>query len=250
MRTPIMAANWKMNKTNSEGIDFLEALKKKEISSKMDLMIFAPSLMLSDLVRVSKKEWGIGAQNFYFEDHGAYTGEISANMLKSLGVSHVLIGHSERRMIFQESEEMLHKKLWKALNENMIPVFCVGESLEERKKGEHYHKVTFQLKTALQGIQKDQVRDLVIAYEPIWAIGTGETATASDAEEMCAHIRKEMANLFGSAAEEIRILYGGSVKPNNVRELLSCANIDGALVGGASLNVEDFFALANGGNDE
>lgn len=250
MRTPIMAANWKMNKTNSEGIEFLEALKTKEISSDMELMIFAPSLMLSDLSHVSKKEWAIGAQNFYFEDRGAYTGEISVEMLKSIGISHVLIGHSERRMIFQESEEMLRKKLLKALIENMVPIFCVGETLEERKNSEHYQKVSFQLKSALDGISKDLVSRLVIAYEPVWAIGTGETATASDAEEMCAHIRKEMEYMFGEIAKKIRILYGGSVKPNNIRELLCCSNVDGALVGGASLNVEDFYALTNGGDNE
>lgn len=249
MRTPIMAANWKMNKTNAEGLAFLDYLRGKQVSSKMELMIFAPHVMLSDLVRASEPEWTIGAQNFYYEDKGAYTGEVSAPMLKAIGVSHVLIGHSERRMIFKESEEMLHEKLVKALKEEMVPVFCVGESLEERKNGAHFSKVTQQLNSALEGIEAEKIRKMVIAYEPIWAIGTGETATAGDAEEMCAHIRKHMERLFGSIAEELRILYGGSVKPSNVKEILGCPNIDGALVGGASLQADDFIALATGGND-
>lgn len=249
MRTPIMAANWKMNKTNAEGLEFLENLKERLSASNMDVMIFAPSVMLADLARASTSDWAIGAQNFYYEDKGAYTGEISAMMLKSIGISHVLIGHSERRLIFQESDEMVHEKLVKALDETLVPVVCVGETLDERKNGKHFLKVTHQLNSALEGIDADRVRNIIIAYEPIWAIGTGETATAGDAEEMCAHIRKNIGLLYGDVAEDIRILYGGSVKPNNVRELLGCPNIDGALVGGASLQVNDFVVLAAGGND-
>ena len=188
----------------------------------------------------------IGAQNMHFADEGAYTGEVSGLMLKSIGVTYVIIGHSERRAMFNETDESINKKLHKAFEVELTPILCVGESLDEREGGLTEKKLESQLVKDLEGLTKEQVANMVIAYEPIWAIGTGRTATSQVADETCGFVRSVVAKLYDQAtADAIRIQYGGSVKTSNIDELMSMPNIDGALVGGASLKAEDFITLVN-----
>ncbi|MDD7543496.1 MAG: triose-phosphate isomerase [Peptoniphilaceae bacterium] len=247
MRTPIIAGNWKMNKTPYEGRVLTSHIAEHELDEAVEAVLCVP---FTDLQAVGEAfgnaDLHLGAQNMYFEDKGAYTGEISAKMLKDLGVEYVIIGHSERRDIFGESDELIRKKVAKALQEGLRPILCVGESLEERESGKAQEIVGNQLLRDFEGLGGTDFENIVIAYEPKWAIGTGKTASAEDAEEMCAFIRRQIGSTFGKkASDDVRIQYGGSVKPENVKEIMSKENIDGALVGGASLEAHSFLTLVN-----
>ena len=247
MRKPIIAGNWKMNKTIAEALDFAKQLEGSALSSDVDAVICAPYLSLQSLVEVLRPSViKVGAQNLHFEDAGAFTGEVSAQMLREIGVDYVIIGHSERRQYFGETDETANKKLIKALASELIPILCVGESLEERETGKTNDIIEGQIKKGLQNISAEEIERVVIAYEPIWAIGTGKTASSEQANEVCAFIRKILAELFGTtASERVRIQYGGSVKPSNIKEIMEQSDIDGTLVGGASLIAEDYLQLVN-----
>ncbi|GAA0318019.1 triose-phosphate isomerase [Bacillus carboniphilus] len=253
MRKPIIAGNWKMHKTLPEAKSFLEEVKRLVPSSDVvDSVVCAPALFLERLVELSKDyDVKVGAQNMHFEDQGAFTGEISPVALKDLGVDYVIIGHSERRELFNETDETVNKKVLSAYKHNLVPIICVGETLEQRENGETKDHVASQVKKALTGLSPEQVKTAVVAYEPIWAIGTGKTATSEDANEVCAHIRQTIAAEYSQdVANEVRIQYGGSVKPANIKELLNQSDIDGALVGGASLEPQSFLQLLEEGSNE
>ncbi|RWR13163.1 triose-phosphate isomerase [Siminovitchia fortis] len=246
MRKPIIAGNWKMHKTMEEAVDFTEKVKGLVPSNaQVDTVICAPFLFLDRLVKeVNGYNVKIGAQTMHYEEKGAFTGEVSPAALKGIGVSHVILGHSERRELYNETDDSVNKKVLSAFRYGMIPIVCVGESLEQWENGETNEHVGNQVKRALQGLTEEQVKCLVIAYEPIWAIGTGKSSTAEGADEVCGHIRQVIENNFSKeAADAVRIQYGGSVKPENIRDFISCPNIDGALVGGASLDPDSFLAL-------
>lgn len=250
MRKPIIAANWKMYKTFDEAVEFLGAIKNRIPSeNKVDAVVCAPALYLPTLVEIAKEtDLAIGAQNMHYEEEGAFTGEISPKQLEAIQVDYVILGHSERREYFNETDEVVNKKVKAALAHGIVPIVCCGETLEEREAGLTGKKVTNQVKKALADLSPEEVQHIVIAYEPIWAIGTGKTATADDANAVCGHIRQGIEELFGKdVAENIRIQYGGSVKPENIEELLSKEHIDGALVGGASLQVESYLKLLEAG---
>ncbi|MGE7665844.1 triose-phosphate isomerase [Ureibacillus composti] len=246
MRKPIIAGNWKMYKTFDEAVEFVESVREAVPSDeKVDAVICAPALYLPTLVDLATEtDLAIGAQNMHFENEGAFTGEISPSQLEAINVDYVILGHSERREYFNETDEAVNKKVKAALSHGIVPIICCGETLEEREAGKTEEKVSNQVKAALQGFSSEEVGHMVIAYEPIWAIGTGKTATAEDANHVCGQIRKVVEELYDhSTAQQIRIQYGGSVKPDNIEELLSKEHIDGALVGGASLQVESYLAL-------
>ena len=247
MRKPIIAGNWKMFKTRDEALQFIYAVANEMPSNeKVDSVICSQFTVLRCLVKRQGEQLKIGAQNMHFADEGAYTGEVSGQMLKSIGVSYVVIGHSERRAMFNETDESVNKKLLKAFECELTPILCVGESLEEREGGKTEEVIGKQIELDLATLTKEQVKTLVIAYEPIWAIGTGRTATSQVADETCGFIRQTVAKLYDEeTAEAIRIQYGGSVKTSNIDELMSMPNIDGALIGGASLKAEDFIKLVN-----
>ncbi|HWO75609.1 MAG TPA: triose-phosphate isomerase [Bacillus sp. (in: firmicutes)] len=253
MRKPIIAGNWKMHKTLPEALSFFNEVKSLiPDSDVVDSVVCAPALFLGQLAEHAKDtNLKVGAQNMHFEDQGAFTGEISPVALKDLGVQYVIIGHSERREMFNETDESVNKKALAAFKHGLTPIICVGETLEQRENGETKDLVASQVKQALEGLTGDQVKETVIAYEPIWAIGTGKTSTAEDANEVCAHIRTTIANQFSNdVAEAVRIQYGGSVKPANIKELMSMSDIDGALVGGASLEAQSFLQLLEAGSNE
>ena len=245
MRKPIIAGNWKMFKTRDEALNFiLQVNNKMPDVEKVDSVICAQFTVLRDLVKRQMDNLKIGAQNMHFNDEGAFTGEVSGLMLKSIGVTYVIIGHSERRAMFNETDESINKKLHKAYEVGLTPILCCGESLAQREGGETEAWLEGQLTADLAGLTAEQVKELVIAYEPIWAIGTGKTATSAVAEETCAFCRSVVAKLYGEeVANAVRVQYGGSVKPSNIDELMSMPNIDGALIGGASLKAEDFITL-------
>ena len=246
MRKPIVAGNWKMYKTFDEAVDFVEEIQQAIPSpEKIDAVICASALYLPTLVVAAEdSSLAIGAQNMHFEDEGAFTGEISPAMLSNIHVDYVVLGHSERREMFNETDEAVNKKVRAALNHGIVPIICCGETLEEREAGSTESKVAGQITKALEGFTAAEVEHMVIAYEPIWAIGTGKTATADDANAVCGSIRAVVENLYGKdTADKIRIQYGGSVKPENIEELLTKEHIDGALVGGASLEVASFMKL-------
>ena len=245
MRKPIIAGNWKMYKNVDEAVQFIYQVSDKMPSvEKVDSVICAPFVALKELVKSQGANLKIGAQNMHFEEQGAFTGEIAPSMLTNIGVTYVIIGHSERRAMFNETDETCNKKVHQAFNHGLVPILCVGESLEERETGKTNDLLTEQLEKDLAGLTKEQVEKLVIAYEPIWAIGTGKTATAEVADETCGFIRETVKRLYDEAtAEAIRIQYGGSVKTSNIDELMAKPNIDGALIGGASLKAEDFMKL-------
>ena len=247
MRKPIIAGNWKMFKTRDEALQFIYAVAEKMPSNeKVDSVICSQFTVLRCLVKRQGENLKIGAQNMHFADEGAFTGEVSGQMLNSIGVSYVVIGHSERRAMFNETDESVNKKLHKAFECDLVPILCVGESLEQREGGKTEEVIGKQIELDLAGLTKEQVKALVIAYEPIWAIGTGRTATSQVADETCGFIRQTVAKLYDEeTAEAIRIQYGGSVKTSNIDELMSMPNIDGALIGGASLKAEDFITLVN-----
>ena len=245
MRKPIIAGNWKMFKTRDEALSFIYAVNNEMPSiDEVDTVICSQFTVLRCLVKRQGENLRIGAQNMHFKDEGAYTGEVSGLMLKSIGTTYVIIGHSERRAMFNETDETVNLKLKKAFEVELLPILCVGESLEQRETGKTEEVLKNQIVKDLEGLTKEQVKELVIAYEPIWAIGTGKTATSQIADETCGFIRKTVGELFGEeVSEAIRIQYGGSVKTSNIEELMSMPNIDGALIGGASLKAEDFIKL-------
>ena len=242
MRKPIIAGNWKMFKTRDEALNFVYAVADKVPSTdKVDSVICAPFVLLRCLVKRQGENLRIGAQNMHFEESGAFTGEIAPSMLTTTGVTYVIIGHSERRAMFNETDETCNKKLHAAYKHGLTPILCVGEMLEHREGGLTEAVIKEQIVKDLEGLTAEQVKTLVIAYEPIWAIGTGKTATSEVANETCGYIRSLVAELYGAeVAEEVRIQYGGSVKLNNIDELMAQPHIDGALIGGASLVAEDF----------
>ena len=247
MRKKLIVGNWKMNYTLTEADNFVNEIKDRINTNEIDVIICPNNICLervSDIIEGTHIY--LGAQNVYYEEKGAYTGEVSADMLLSVGVKYCIIGHSERRKYFHETDESINKKVKKLLEKNITPIICVGETLEERKSGELYNVISKQINGALKDVsQADVMKNIVIAYEPIWAIGTGVTATSSQAEEMCKFIRDEIQKLYNEkTSESLRIQYGGSVKPNNISEILSMENIDGVLVGGASLT-SDFVAIVN-----
>ncbi|MBQ0040639.1 MAG: triose-phosphate isomerase [Clostridiales bacterium] len=251
MKKFLIAGNWKMNKTTAEAVEFAQALKSKNLANAEDCAIMAP---FTQLVSLKKELEGtgvkVGAQNVHFEPSGAFTGEISIPMLKEIGVDYCVIGHSERRQYFNETDETCNKKL-KALLENGIkPILCVGESLEIREGNGEQTFVAAQLFADLEGIYKEEVQNIVIAYEPIWAIGTGKTATPDQAEEMCAFIRGIVGGMYEDPAvgDELIVLYGGSMKAGNAAELLAMQDINGGLIGGDSLKVDNFATIAEAAN--
>ena len=247
MRKRILAGNWKMYKSIEEAKSFMEEVKGKVVNTEQtDVVICSPSLYLSELVQLSKgSAVSIGAQTMHEANEGAFTGEISPSMLSEIGVRYVILGHSERRQYYNETDEAVNLKVHAAFKNGLTPIVCVGESLEEREDGDTATKVSGQVKKAFEGVSADLAKKSVIAYEPIWAIGTGKTATAQDANEVCGAIRSTVESLYDvEVADAIRIQYGGSVKPDNIEELLSMEHIDGALVGGASLEPASFLKLA------
>ena len=240
-----------MYKTASEAKQFIEEVNGLvPDSDKMDAVICAPALFLPQLVISAEgSALQIGAQTMSEEDEGAFTGEISPVQLTDVGVKYVIIGHSERRQYFNETDESANKKVKAAFNHGLIPILCVGETLEQRENGETGSVVEAQVEKGIAGLTEEQISRLVIAYEPIWAIGTGKTATAEDANEVCGIVRKKVASVYNEqAADELRIQYGGSVKPATIDELMSMEHIDGALVGGASLETESFVKLLEAGS--
>lgn len=244
MRRFLIAGNWKMNGGPYDAAELLEGLKTKkaELPEEIDVLICPPFVSIGMAVNyLYDTDYQVGAQNLHFEDNGAFTGEISANMITESGCNYVIIGHSERREYFGETDESINKKIKKALEAKLAPILCVGESLEQRKSDEHFSLVGNQIKAALKDVSGDEILDVVVAYEPIWAIGTGETASPEQAQEMHAHIRKILTELYDEdSANSIRILYGGSMKPANAKELLSQNDVDGGLIGGASLDADSF----------
>ena len=247
MRKPVIAGNWKMHKTISEGFEFIDGIKDKVKDTDVEVMIFVPCTMLKSMKDYTDgTNIVIGAQNMHFEEKGAFTGEISPLMLKDINIKNTLIGHSERREYFNETDETVNKKILKAMEHDIDVVLCVGEKLEEREKNIEKEVVKEQIVKAFDDVSAKMFDKIVIAYEPIWAIGTGKTASSEDADEMIAFIRNEIENLYNDEiSENVRILYGGSVKPANVEELMNQDDIDGGLVGGASLEAEQFVELVN-----
>ncbi len=249
MRMPLIAGNWKMNMTHMEAIKFVEDLSYELDGRKIDCEVcicppFTALRSVKNVIDTDKLQYSLGAQNMHWEETGAYTGEISPAMLAALKVDYVIIGHSERRQYFADTNETVNKKVEAAFKHGIKPVMCIGESIEIRESGKAIDFVLGQLVECLNGIAAKDIMDLAIAYEPIWAIGTGKTATSADAEEMCSAIRSKISQLYNQQiADMVRILYGGSVKPHNISELMSMPDIDGALVGGASLDVRDFASI-------
>ena len=238
----IIAGNWKMNKLPSETYDFVKSVAEATKGAACEVVCCTPYVCLAEAIRAAKDTHvKIGAENLHFEDKGAFTGEVSADMLKDLGVDYVIIGHSERRQYFAETDETVNLKTKKALEKGLLPIVCVGESLEQREAGITMDLIAIQIKKAFAGLSAEDAKKVVVAYEPIWAIGTGKTATAEQAEEVCGGIRKILAELYcDKCAAEITIQYGGSMNAENAAELLAKENIDGGLIGGASLKTEDF----------
>lgn len=247
MRRKIIAGNWKMNNDLQQSVKLIEELKAKlnNKSLNSDVIICPPFTSLSEAKKlIDGSNIKLGAQNMFYEDSGAYTGEVSAQMLKSVGCEYVIIGHSERRTIFGETDEMINKKIRKALTEKLKPIFCVGETLQEREKDVTEKVIKKQIEKGLMDISPDEILDVIIAYEPVWAIGTGKTATPQQAQEVHNFIRKLLANMYSKDfANLITIQYGGSVKPDNAKDLLSQKDIDGALVGGACLKADSFVGI-------
>ncbi|MDF2700272.1 MAG: tpiA [Haloplasmataceae bacterium] len=247
MRKPIIAGNWKMYKTRDEALQFIYTVNQAVPSiDEVETVICAPAVLLRCLVKRQGDHLKIGAQNMHFEEKGAYTGEVSPFLLKDTGVQYVIIGHSERREMFNETDESVNKKVHAAFKYDLTPIVCVGEKLQERENGTTNVIVDAQTVKALSGLTKEQVKKVVVAYEPIWAIGTGRTATAEIANETCGYIRSVIERVYGKeVADEVRVQYGGSVKPNNIKELMAQEHIDGALIGGASLEAEAFITMTN-----
>ena len=247
MRRKVIAGNWKMNMLPNEAIDYIQAFEPLVKDSKNEVILCVPYIdLFYCLMNAQGTNIKIGAQNVHFEETGAYTGEVSAKMLKSIGVEYVIIGHSERRQYYNETDESVNKKIKAAFENELKPIVCVGESLDEREAGKTEEIITNQTRLALEGLSKEQVKATIIAYEPIWAIGTGKTATSEDANNSIKAIRAEIEKLYGAeVSEEVIIQYGGSVKSSNAKELFTTSDIDGGLVGGASLKPEEFSKIVN-----
>ncbi len=247
-RQKIVAGNWKMNTTLSEALFLVDGiLSKMNTTNEVTKIIIPPfPYLISISNKIGETEHiSLGAQNCHTDESGAFTGEISASMLASVGCSYVLVGHSERRCYFNETNEELIKKIKSALDNNLKPIFCIGETLEQRQYHTHFTVISHQLSEVLKSFTDAEFSNIVIAYEPVWAIGTGETATSNQAQEMHAFIRKEIAQLYSqSIAQETTILYGGSCNAQNAQELFSCEDVDGGLIGGASLKADDFCKIA------
>ncbi len=247
MRRKVIAGNWKMNMLPNEAIAFIEGLAPKVKDSKNEVILCVPYTdLFYALLNAQGTNIKIGAQNMHWEENGAYTGEISAKMLKCIGVEYVIIGHSERRQYFAETDETVNKKVKKALQEGLKPIVCVGETLEQREKGKTEEVISKQIEIGLEGLEEKDFETLLIAYEPIWAIGTGKTATSEQANETIRTIRKKVVEMYGNmAGASVIIQYGGSVKASNAQELFTTSDIDGGLVGGASLKVDEFEKIVN-----
>jgi len=250
-RKPIIAANWKMHHDHLVAIQVVQKLSymiEKDDFELVDVVICPPFTdlrTLQTLIEADKLEFGLGAQNCYFEDSGAFTGEVSPVMLKKLNVDYVIVGHSERREVFGETDELVNKKVKAVLKHEMRPIVCVGETLDEREAGATTAKVDGQIRAAFAGVKTAGAEQCVVSYEPIWAIGTGRNATPDDANETIGVIRATLRDLYRGTADAMRIQYGGSVKPGNIGELMAMPEIDGALVGGASLDPDDFARIVN-----
>ena len=247
MRKKVIAGNWKMNMLPNETINFIEGLSQEIKDVKNEIILCVPYTdLFYALLTAQNTNIKIGAQNMHWKEKGAYTGEISGQMLKSIGVEYVIIGHSERRQYFAETDETVNLKVKSALENNLKPIICVGETLEQREHGETEKIIESQIKLALKDLTKEQIRAIIIAYEPVWAIGTGKTATPEEANNVIKYIRKQIKELYNEEiAENIIIQYGGSVKASNAEELFNMSDIDGALVGGASLNFQEFSKIVN-----
>ena len=247
MRRKVIAGNWKMNMLPNEAISCVDELAKLVKDTENEVILCVPYTdLFYAILTAQNTNIKIGAQNMHWEESGAYTGEVSGEMLKCIGVEYVIIGHSERRQYFNETDETVNKKVKAALRNDLKPIVCVGETLEQREAGKTEEVITSQTKLALEGLTEEQVQNTIIAYEPIWAIGTGKTATAEDANNSIKDIRNEIRKNYGqNIAENVIIQYGGSVKASNAKELFSTSDIDGGLVGGASLKVEEFANIVN-----
>lgn len=247
MRRKVIAGNWKMNMLPNETLSFIEALAPHVKNSEAEVILCVPYTdLFYALLAAQETNIKIGAQNMHWEDSGAYTGEVSAKMLKSIGVEYVILGHSERRQYFAETDETVNKKVKKALEEGLKPIVCVGETLEQREAGKTDEVIGKQIEIGLGGLKETDFATLIIAYEPIWAIGTGKTATSEQANETIRAIRKKIVEMYGNeVASNVIIQYGGSVKSANAKELFTTSDIDGGLVGGASLKVEEFEKIIN-----
>lgn len=246
MRKKIIAGNWKMNKNSSDTKEFFNSFNELVKDCDNEIIICTPFIDLETAKAVATENISIGAQNMHFEDKGAFTGEVSGQMLEDMGLKHVIIGHSERREYFNETDESVNKKIKSALTHSLTPILCVGETLEEREAGKAKEKVVSQIIKDFADIEAQDATKVVIAYEPIWAIGTGKTASSEDANEACKWIREEIREIYNDdVADNIEILYGGSVKSSNSKELFEMSDIDGGLVGGASLQPEEFAKIAN-----
>ena len=247
MRKKVIAGNWKMNMLPDAAIRFIDELTPMVKNTENEVVLCVPYTdLFYSLLAAQNTNIKIGAQNMHWEESGAYTGEVSGQMLKSIGVDYVIIGHSERRQYFAETDETVNKKIKSAFKYELKPIVCVGETLEQREAGEEKKIVTKQIELALEGLTDEQVENTIIAYEPIWAIGTGKTATSEDANDMVKAIREKISNIYGQmVANRVIIQYGGSVKASNAKELFSMSDIDGGLVGGASLKSDEFAKIVN-----
>ena len=248
MRRKLLLGNWKMNKLASEAKEFAIASKPlvaKAKENKIDIGVAPTYMSLATVRKFAAKKMIVAAQNVHFEDHGAFTGEVSIPMLKEFKIDWVILGHSERRTYDGETSEKCNKKMKALLTNDMVPVYCCGETLEQFDAGETKAVVAEQIKKGFEGISEEDAKKVVVAYEPIWSIGTGKNASTEIAQDVCKYIRKVLKGVVGKAASKIRILYGGSVKPENVKAYLSCPDVDGALVGGASLKIDSYEGLLN-----
>ena len=246
MRKKIVAGNWKMNTLPAEGVELAKGVAegRKDVCDCVTLIVCPPFTHLHSVIETLKgSNIAVGAQDCATEVKGAYTGEVSAEMIAALGCEYVILGHSERRQYYGETSETLNKKMARAYENNLTPIYCVGENLEEREAGRHFEVCKQQIEEVVFNLTEEQFAKLVIAYEPVWAIGTGKTATADQAEEIHAYIREVLRSKFGAAADECAILYGGSCKPSNAGEIFSKENVDGGLIGGAALKAEDFLGI-------
>ena len=245
MRRNIVAGNWKMNLNHPDSSRLINEINNMDVNSDVELIVAPPSIYLSTFNEI-QHYFSLSAQNVHFEENGAFTGEISAEMLSSLNVNYAIVGHSERRSMFHETDDIIFKKVKSLLKHDVSPIFCCGELQQEREEGRAFDVVSKQLNHLLTHLKENQIRNIIIAYEPVWAIGTGLTASPEDAQNMHKHIRDSIANQFSlKTAENISILYGGSCKPENAKDIFSQEDIDGGLIGGASLDSKSFLSIAN-----
>lgn len=251
LRRAIIAGNWKMNKTPEEGYNLISEIAKKAPKGDASVLVCPPSICLPKAAEAAENtRISVGAQNVHFEKSGAFTGEVSCDMLKSMGINYAIIGHSERRQYFGETDETVNKKVLFALQNDLSVIVCVGETLHQRELGITKELIAMQVKIALHDVPSDKMNKVIIAYEPVWAIGTGKTATAAEADAVCCIIRETIGELYSKqTADATSILYGGSMKPKNAKELLACYNVDGGLIGGAALKADDFCSLIEFANE-